>query len=376
MKKALLISCFEEWYKDRLEPICDILANSGYSIKCVLSDYNHIGKRYSEKKEEKCDYIHVPKYKSNISLHRIWSHLVFGRKVNTVIQEYKPDLLYLVLPPNNTARYCIKYKKENPKARLIIDIIDLWPESMPLGKLKNTSPAKMWMRWRDGAVRIADRVFTECDLYQEKLRRILIPSKTTTLHLYKEQTDEERRLVREIIEKKKNDDVIRFAYLGSMNSIIDIDGICGVIQSFVSSGKTCELHAIGDGESRDKFEDAVKSTGCKTQFYGPVFDELEKIRILAPCDYAFNMMKGNITVGLTIKSIDYLSYGLPLINNIKGDTWKLVEDEGIGINISITDSIDLLPLISHKQAIETFIKKFTIGVYNLTLNDGLNDFIS
>lgn len=371
MKKALLISCFEEWYKDRLKPIWGILDSRGYSVKCLLSDYNHIGKRYSEKKEEACNYIHVPSYKSNISIQRIISHLVFGKKVAELINEYNPDLLYLILPPNNTARYCLKYKKKNPDVRLIIDIIDLWPESMPLGKLKNTPPAKMWRRWRDEAISVADHVFTECDLYQEKLNGVLIPSKTTTLHLYKEQKDEERQLVSDMISREKTDEVIRFAYLGSMNNIIDIDGICGVIKSFISSGKTCELHAIGDGESRERFEEAVKVTGCTTNFYGPVFDELEKIRILAPCDYAFNMMKGEIAVGLTIKSIDYLSYGLPLINNIKGDTWKLVEDEGIGINILDTDCIDLiLPKRNYKVFI-TYKKMFTLEAYQKVLLSSL-----
>ena len=142
MKKALLISCFEEWYKDRLEPICDILINHGFSIKCLISDYNHIGKRYSQKKEA-CDYIHVPGYRNNISLQRIRSHLVFGKKVGAVINEYEPDLLYLVLPPNFTARYCLKYKKRNPDIKLIIDIIDLWPESMPMGGLKKIPLAKI-----------------------------------------------------------------------------------------------------------------------------------------------------------------------------------------------------------------------------------------
>ena len=30
--------------------------------------------------------------------------------------------------------------------------------------------------------------------------------------------------------------------------------------------------------------------------------------------------------------MDYFCYGLPLINNIQGDTWELVEQYGIGVN--------------------------------------------
>ena len=46
------------------------------------------------------------------------------------------------------------------------------------------------------------------------------------------------------------------------------------------------------------------------------------------------MMKPGVCVGLTMKSIDYFCYGLPLINNIPGDTWQLVEEHGIGVNCS------------------------------------------
>ena len=190
MKKALLISCFEEWYRDRLEPICGILKEHGYEIRCVHADYNHIGKKYSKRNEDICDYIHVPAYRSNISLQRIRSHLVFGKKVNELINGYKPDLIYLILPPNNTARYCVKYKSSNPNTKLIIDIIDLWPESMPLGIIKKTLPSIIWRKWRNDAIKVADHVFTECNLYQEKLNYVIDGAKASTLYLFKEQTEE------------------------------------------------------------------------------------------------------------------------------------------------------------------------------------------
>ena len=63
MKTALLISCFEEWYRDRLEPICEILKDKGVKTIYAVSDYNRIKKKYSERNNKKCEYIHVPSYK-------------------------------------------------------------------------------------------------------------------------------------------------------------------------------------------------------------------------------------------------------------------------------------------------------------------------
>ncbi len=81
------------------------------------------------------------------------------------------------------------------------------------------------------------------------------------------------------------------------------------------------------------------------------------------------MMKDEVSVGLTIKSIDYLSYGLPLINNIKGDTTKLVQDEKIGqnINIDINGScvdVDRLLKIDRAKVLEVYDTLFSENVFN------------
>lgn len=361
MKKAVIISCFN-WYENRLKPIRELLVEKGYEVIVLIADFEHIKKQPVSRKYAECNYISVPAYKKNISFGRVYSHMIFARECKTEINTIKPDLVFCQIPPNRTVNFCADYKKKNPNTKLIIDIIDLWPESMPLGKLKKTLPAIIWRRWRDNAIAVADHVFTECDLYQEKLKYILKPNRTSTLYLFKEQSEEERQLVETIIKKRSQDDgIFKFAYLGSMNNIIDIDGICGVIKHFIDLGFSCELYAIGDGASRERFETAVHKLGCRTYFYGLLFDEMEKIRILSPCDFAFNMMKNDISVGLTIKSIDYLSYGLPLINNIKGDTWRLVEEFNVGFNVITDDTC--IERINHIPIVEVFKSHFSINSF-------------
>lgn len=359
MKKALIISCFN-WYKKRLEPIRDILISKDYKVTIFIADYDHIKKAPISERYEECTYIHVPEYSSNLSIQRIRSHLKFGETVKEEIDKSKPDLIYLQMPPNNMARFCTAYKRRYPGTRLIIDLIDLWPESMPLGKLRNSFPAKKWCKWRNDAIKVADHVFTECDLYQKKLCDVIEPSKTSTLYLYKVQSEEERDEVLRIInykEENPEEKMIKLAYLGSMNNILDIEGIVKIIKEMLASKKHVELHAIGDGEGRQAFENEVKATGCKAIFYGAIYDEMEKIRILAPCDFALNMMKDTSEVGLTIKSIDYMSYGLPLINNIKGDTWELVEKKGIGINIE--DCNRYIKQINHREIMQFSERHFS-----------------
>ena len=41
----------------------------------------------------------------------------------------QPDLLYVAAPPNIAAKTAAKYKAKHPSTKLVVDIIDLWPES-------------------------------------------------------------------------------------------------------------------------------------------------------------------------------------------------------------------------------------------------------
>lgn len=56
------------------------------------------------------------------------------------------------------------------------------------------------------------------------------------------------------------------------------------------------------------------------EYYGKIFEEEEKYRILKDYDYGVNIMKSTDTVELTIKSLDCFSYGNSILNNIQGDT--------------------------------------------------------
>ena len=78
--------------------------------------------------------------------------------------------------------------------------------------------------------------------------------------------------------------VIHFAYLGSINNIIDIDGIVN-LGALEITGKMTPvfLHVVGDGENRGLFEEKLKSKGIKAEFYGAVYEEAVKVNIFSRC---------------------------------------------------------------------------------------------
>ena len=64
-----------------------------------------------------------------------------------------------------------------------------------------------------------------------------------------------------------------------------------------------------------------------------MYDPVQKQEIFDQCNYGFNVMKSSVVVGLTMKSLDYMCAGLPIINTIKGDTKDFCEEWDIGFNL-------------------------------------------
>ena len=366
MKKALLVSCFG-WYQNRLKTVREVLAEEGFEVTVLLSDFLHEVKAPVKVRFEECTYLHVPPYKKNLSPQRIFSHLVFSGKVKGYIRKAKPDLIYALIPPNRAASYCASYKKKHPEMIYINDVIDMWPESMPLRGLSNSLPANVWRNWRTKSIQAADHVFTECGLYKDTLAKVTDGSKISPLWLYKERSPQEKEKICKVIAQRKPGDEkkVRFAFVGSINYLVDIAGICGVLSRFREEGYETSMQVIGGGERSEEFLSEVKKTGCEVAFHGKTFDENKKIEILAPCDYGFNMILDKLEVGLSIKSIDYLSMGLPLINSVRGDTARMVRQDRIGVNIDPDGKWmkDIPKVLSHDRIFDYYESHFSISSF-------------
>lgn len=113
------------------------------------------------------------------------------------------------------------------RTKLIFDVIDMWPETMPVKRIEKLLPIQLWKSLRDKWIDIADHVVTECDLYHTKL--CIDKKKMSTIYL-----------AREIKPFNGNpnppDDKYALCYLGSINNIIDIP-IVGKIISELSKEK-------------------------------------------------------------------------------------------------------------------------------------------
>ena len=103
-------------------------------------------------------------------------------------------------------------------------------------------------------------------------------------------------------------------------------------------------------------------------FYGAIYDDQEKQKILSQCHFGLNIMKPSVCVGLTMKSLDYFRHGLPIINSIPEDSEMLVRTKNIGFQWDETCSQKILQTgiadcLSMRQNVDAlFAEQFTTQV--------------
>lgn len=373
MKKAVIITPFDNYsYQVRIKYVEQYLSERGYNVKILSSDFDHRNKKVYTAKRDNLELLHVPPYKKNLSYARIKSHRVFARRALERIEELNPDLIYCSAPPNYLFKFISQYKKRNPGVKLIYELGDLWPETLPLqGKIKKlAAPAlNIWAGIRNKNIGFADGIIYECQMFSDVVSKYHPGVHSEVIYLSKEDYYKGHFELEDVCASP-----LRFAYAGSINNIIDIDLIVNIMKQ-VSQKRDAELVVIGGGESADRLFSLCDQAGVKYENHGITYDEEEKHRILSSCQFGLNIMKSSVAVGATMKSLEYFHEGLILVNNIPYDSAKIIESNHCGYNIdqiSISGSIESLcdmnnhsiremRLLSRKVYYDLFSEEAVIG---------------
>ncbi|HFX3776029.1 TPA: glycosyltransferase [Enterococcus faecium] len=330
MKKAVIVTPFDNYsYNVRIKFVEEYLQKIGYNVKILSSDFDHRNKEKYQNNRKGLELLKVPEYRRNLSLSRIQSHRIFARKSVKRALQLQPDLLYVSGPPNFLFKYFATNKSSFKGTKLIFELGDMWPETMPINGKKKTLfkfPMKIWASLRDEYIAKADFTIFECDLFKELVNTNIKEIKGGTIYLCKDGT------TMELPKEQISNECIELVYVGSINNIIDVDLIVEISKKIAVKKKTI-VHIIGDGEQRQDLITELSGKNIEVNYHGIVYDEVEKSKIYSRCSFAFNIMKETVCVGLTMKSIDYFEAGLPLINNISGDTHDLVVNNRCGYNV-------------------------------------------
>ncbi len=208
---------------------------------------------------------------------------------------------------------------------------------------------------RRNNINCADALVTECDFYHEILSKEY-DRDITTIHWARDS---------KVVQTKPNllKDRLSLCYIGSINNIIGTKLVTDIIEK---CDMPIVLHVIGEGENRYNFVN-LNSRVCEVIYHGAIREENKKNEIFSMCHAGLNIYKNDLYIGLTVKSIDYFEHGLPVINNIKGDTWSMIQKYNVGINIDEDEIIHGEEIINmrknNKNVYDLFNNNFTKEVF-------------
>jgi len=173
MKKVLIISCFIDKIENARPYLAYKFFRNNYDTKVIYSEFSHTFKKYIKYEDEHFIPIKTLGYKRNISFSRILSHIIFALKIKGIIKKEKPDLIYVAIPPNAAAYSVIKIADKNKKTKVIIDIVDIWPETLPIPivckRYFNFFVGWFWKYLRNYALKRADYIICQSNYFKQKL---------------------------------------------------------------------------------------------------------------------------------------------------------------------------------------------------------------
>ena len=356
-KRAVCVSCFD-FYDHRVELVMDQLRAKGYKCTYITGDFSHFTQQKYTIDVPGGEQLPTIPYHKNMSVARLASHWHFARGVFRRVAEIRPDLLYLMVPPNSLSLRAGRYRKKHPDVKLVLDLYDLWPETFPSGKVKKLAalPFALWGLMRDKGLQYADLVYSECDLYLQVLKKQLAGKQTRVLPIC-------RVAPTTGPDPQAPAGDLALCYLGSIGKLLDIDAVTALLKALAAI-RPVTFHIIGEGETRHEVIRAAEDTGARVIYYGRIYDPEQRQRIFDRCHYGINIMKVDVCVGLTMKSLDYFAGGLPIINSIEADTREMIRRYKAGIELDrrdIAGTARLVASISNEE--NTRMRRNTLRMF-------------
>tara|TARA_B110000240_G_scaffold192055_1_gene235629 strand:- start:1475 stop:2560 length:1086 start_codon:yes stop_codon:yes gene_type:complete len=320
----------------------------GYDPIVLYSNFSHSLKKFRELDNERFIALSTIAYSSSLSINRIVSYFIFGYKVFKFLSKNTYDIVYINLPPNIIGLSVLLRKSKYSK--LIVDIIDLWPESYP----NNNNLIKKIILYLSGiipkmirkrTIDYCDFCITESEFFHKELN-LKNKRNSKVIYIKKFQT------VLPVFEDLSKE--MSIIYLGNIGVIYDFESLFKILKE-VDKTRKIELHILGLGPLSDWLFENLKTHDIKYHYHGASFDESLKREVISKCWFGFNGYKDNTEVALSYKSVDYLSYGVPLINSAKEDTEHIVNVEKIGYNFK-ADSLNTIVHELSKISVDEVLK--------------------
>ena len=340
--EVLLVSYFSKevtYGKGRLGNLMRFLPK-GTRFTLLATDFDHRKKRYYEESEKPSIseagveniYIHIHSYKKNLSLKRILGNFKFGLGVRKYLSESSKDfdLIYCIVPSASGVLGCRSYLKAH-KAKLVVDVMDLLPESLlPIigDNFLTRLLLKPWFWLSKKAYKTAHFIMGESKEYANIAHNCnpAVPFTYTYLGIDMKKIE---AIIRNSMFRLPDDGCIKICYGGNLGNSYDFDGMIDALSLLKDKGIHYSMYFVGGGDKEDYVRSKIKEASVCAVVTGIVPYETY-IEYMSQCDIGLNIFKKGTKIVHSYKFNDYAACGLYIINNLHGETEEMINEFDCG----------------------------------------------
>lgn len=310
------------------------LEADGFQVKFFTTDFEHQRKQRVHDAPE--GYILLKSYisyKANIDFRRVLNHLLLSTSLFRAFlcQNKKPDVIIVSYPTVLLAFASLIYGKLQG-VKVVVDVRDKWPDIFLI------HPLFILFIWplyiiKKIVFRYADYVTSISPNYY----KWAMPNRTIDFNYVLPLAQPNVKKMERSISASSP---IKFIFAGTLGSTYDLKAIFSIHDVLIRNNISFIIDICGDGPKRTWFEDQIKSRSC-IQFHG----WLSKSELQEKMDnshFGLMLYNNNAPQGWPNKLMEYMANGLPIINTLTGESWELIEQEGLGVNCNSSEFITLI----------------------------------
>lgn len=357
----------EGWREHRSTMIAKTMEEAGHEIIWWVANFEHRSKKF--RSDTWKDISITPKflvrlvptspYTSHISLKRVRFEKLFSKRFyKRALDCEPPDVIILAEPALFTSGFVLKYVKAK-QIKLIVDVLDLWPELFHICLLKKLSGLGRvffmpFYRRRAALFRKADGIVGVTKDYLNLALGLAGPKKYSAViycgveieSIRLDNADREAARLPEVIKAcVKEPDEIWTVYAGTFGANYDIKTILEVAGLLEAKPIRHKLILAGDGPLKDFILSTILDKGLnKTIFIGNVCAH-ELPLLYRMCDIALSSYVSGSTVSMPLKAFDYLAAGLPIINSLERELGEIIKSKEVGLQYKAEDPHSLFEAI-------------------------------
>ena len=347
-----------DWRDGRYYLIAKALSDNGFKVHLFISNFSH----RTKEKDTNLDAIHVNSnftvvivptigYKHHISFNRIRYEKTFAKNIAENKQKIPSPSFIIVKEPAVFMFSNLRPLIKASNAKVIIDIMDLWPE---LFELK--IPIKL--RWlgkiifyplyykRRKIINYASAITAVAPDYLETGINInsTVPSKviywgcnvTNICNLM--ESNEDGFLSKLNLPSKENN--IWGIYAGTLGESYDMMTLVEAAKVMRFEAPNLKFLIAGAGPMAEKIE--TSAVDSENIYYLGSLPTKQLYQLFKFCDFGFSTYSDASPVSMPIKCYDYFAAGLPLVNSLKRNLGALITERELGYQYDASDCNSLV----------------------------------